>query len=155
MALESVLRFLLPDGTSTSVSVLLSLLYLLVAYVLGSAIYDIAVHPLSRIPGPKLCAVSRIPYWGHLLGGTDCEWLRRLHQQYGPVVRFGPNDVCYNNAAAWKDIYGVERGVEFPRAPESVFVNVNGTGTQRDEKTHQSHLTSVWHRCPQYVHGPV
>jgi cytochrome P450 len=32
--------------------------------------------------------------------------LAKLHDQYGPVVRYTPNDVSFIGAAAWKDIYG-------------------------------------------------
>ena len=31
---------------------------------------------------------------------------RRLHDKYGPVVRLSPNELCFNSAQAWNDIYG-------------------------------------------------
>lgn len=32
--------------------------------------------------------------------------MRSFHEQYGEVVRFGPNEVSFITAQAWKDIYG-------------------------------------------------
>lgn len=30
----------------------------------------------------------------------------QLHSRYGPIVRYGPNDMSYTDSQAWKDIYG-------------------------------------------------
>ncbi|KAK4935608.1 hypothetical protein LTR10_023369 [Elasticomyces elasticus] len=38
------------------------------------------------------------------------QWLMKLHEQYGEVVRLAPNEVSYINAPAWKDIYGFHTG---------------------------------------------
>lgn len=32
--------------------------------------------------------------------------MKRLHDEYGPVVRTGPNQLSYSSATSWKDIYG-------------------------------------------------
>lgn len=32
--------------------------------------------------------------------------LKELHDQYGDVVRIAPDELSYNSAQAWKDIYG-------------------------------------------------
>jgi hypothetical protein len=34
----------------------------------------------------------------------------RLHEKYGPVVRIAPNELSFNTAASWKDIYGYRPG---------------------------------------------
>ncbi|KAL0935526.1 uncharacterized protein CTRU02_210117 [Colletotrichum truncatum] len=89
-------------------------------YLLGSAIYNVTLHPLADVPGPKLCAISRIPYWLVALGGDDVEWMKRLHDQYGPVVRFGPTDLSYTAGEAWNDIHGpkvTEKAQEFSVQP--------------------------------------
>ncbi|KAI8627898.1 cytochrome P450 [Xylariaceae sp. FL1651] len=78
----------------------------LVVYFLGDLLYHITVHPLAAIPGPILCGISRIPYWIACIRGQDIFWLHRLHQTYGPAVRFGPRDVSYATAEAWKPVYG-------------------------------------------------
>ncbi|KAF4436168.1 hypothetical protein F53441_13312 [Fusarium austroafricanum] len=78
---------------------------LLGLYLVGWSIYSITFHPLAKIPGPKFCAISRFPYWIKLFRGEDVAWTKKLHDQYGPVVRYGPNDLSYAAAQAWNDIH--------------------------------------------------
>jgi len=69
-------------------------------------VYNVYFHPLSKFPGPKLWAATKIPYVNSLLAGRlphDVFW---LHRTYGPVVRTGPDEISYSSAEAWKDIYG-------------------------------------------------
>ncbi|KAI3321449.1 cytochrome P450 [Xylariaceae sp. AK1471] len=88
--------------------VILVLTAILVSYVVTDFLYYITFHPLAKIPGPKLCGVSRIPYWTACITGTDVFWLHKLHVKYGPIVRFGPWDVSFAAAEAWKPVYGVK-----------------------------------------------
>lgn len=68
--------------------------------------YNLFWHPLAKVPGPRYYAASNIPYaWG-LVAGTWSHRLKELHDFYGPVVRFAPNDVSFIGAGAWKEIYG-------------------------------------------------
>lgn len=68
------------------------------------------LHPLGRFPGPRINAITKLPYWIAALNGKQVRWIQRLHSQYGPVVRFGPNDLSYTDPQAWKDIYGYQKG---------------------------------------------
>lgn len=87
----------------------------LALYVVGSVIYNIYLHPLRKYPGPKLWAISRIPWnWVNLHGRLAWR-LRELHQQYGPVVRIAPDELSYTTSTAWKKIYG-QRTPEFSKA---------------------------------------
>lgn len=36
--------------------------------------------------------------------------LIQLHQKYGPVVRIAPNELSFNTAASYQDIYGYRQG---------------------------------------------
>ena len=50
--------------------------------------------------------------------GTFIHALRKLHQTYGPVVRFSPNELSFIDPQAWQDIYGHHGGEQnFPRNP--------------------------------------
>lgn len=50
--------------------------------------------------------------------------MRRLHEKYGPVIRFSPNELSYTDPQAWKDICGYERGKpENLKAPEAQYVD--------------------------------
>ncbi|KAI4598107.1 hypothetical protein KJ359_003916 [Pestalotiopsis sp. 9143b] len=88
----------------------IALLVLYLTYLVGHAIYLLKGHPLAGIPGPWTSAVSRIPYWYKFLKGQDVYWQHELHEKYGPVVRFGPYDVSYATADAWKVIHGSIKG---------------------------------------------
>lgn len=83
---------------------------------------------LAKHPGPKLCAVSRVPYWLATIQGRDVQWLHKLHNEYGSVVRFGPTDLSHATAQAWKDIHGYSKGnPENGKAPEFSVQPANGT----------------------------
>jgi cytochrome P450 len=67
-------------------------------------------HPLRKFPGPHLAAWTNLPYCYWLLGGRQPFVLLQLHEKYGPVVRTAPNELSFNTAASWKDIYGYRPG---------------------------------------------
>lgn len=52
-------------------------------------------HPLSKFPGPKICAASRIYefYWDSVQHGRLWTKLPELHARYGPIVRMGPDEL--------------------------------------------------------------
>ena len=75
-------------------------------YVLGKVIYNLYFHPLNAFPGPKLWAVSRVPWNWVNLQGRLCWKLVEVHQEYGPVVRVAPDELSYTTGTAWKKIYG-------------------------------------------------
>ncbi|KAF5681251.1 cytochrome P-450 monooxygenase [Fusarium heterosporum] len=75
-------------------------------YLIASFFYYTYFHPLANIPGPKLYGASQLPYLYHLIQGDWVRVLAKLHDQYGPVVRFAPNDVSFITATAFKTIYG-------------------------------------------------
>ncbi|OTA69378.1 benzoate 4-monooxygenase cytochrome P450 [Hypoxylon sp. EC38] len=72
--------------------------------------YNLFFHPLSKIPGPWLASISDIPYCWWLLGGRQPYKVLELHNKYGPTVRIAPNEVSFNTAQSWKDIYGHRAG---------------------------------------------
>ncbi|MCJ1251728.1 hypothetical protein MMC30_008965 [Trapelia coarctata] len=98
-------------------------------YLLTYALYNLYINPLSRFPGPKLWAVSRIPYVLSLQRGDFHQVVKRLHDQYGPIVRLGPNELSFTHAQAWQDIYGHHQGrTNFPKnTKEWMKATVNET----------------------------
>ncbi|TFB01345.1 Isotrichodermin C-15 hydroxylase [Trichoderma ghanense] len=80
------------------------------AYVLCVAIYNLFFHPLSTYPGPWLWTVSDIPYSLVSVSGNAHKRMLRIHMQYGPVVRVGPNTVFYSHPDATKEIRGHRKG---------------------------------------------
>jgi cytochrome P450 len=68
--------------------------------------YEIFINPLSKHPGPKFAAASRIPQLYHTFKGDLLQWVAGLHAIYGDVVRVAPDELSYATGEAWKDIYG-------------------------------------------------
>lgn len=63
--------------------------------------------PLTKIPGPKLAALTSLYYTYHEFKGDRHLFIDSLHHKYGPIVRIGPNYVAISDTAAVKEIYGV------------------------------------------------
>lgn len=100
-------------GQQTSVldfTALKCLVTLFILTVLSYPLYALYLHPLRNYPGPKLAAITRLPYWIACLKGDQVRWTYELHQKYGPVVRFGPDDLSYSDGKAWGDICLAPRG---------------------------------------------
>ncbi|KAJ8120817.1 hypothetical protein ONZ43_g2571 [Nemania bipapillata] len=59
---------------------------------------------------PKLSAITRLPYWIAHIRGYEVQWMTSQHKKYGHTIRFGPNDISFADAQAWRDIYTVSKG---------------------------------------------
>lgn len=77
-----------------------------VLVLIANAIYNIWFHPLRHYPGPRYAAVSRLWYSSKVFGGHHKYAIKRLHDEYGMVVRIAPNELSYIDPRAWGDIYG-------------------------------------------------
>ncbi|KAL5362254.1 cytochrome P450 [Aspergillus floccosus] len=83
---------------------------LITLQTIGTIIHRLYFHPLARFPGPKLNAISSLPGIRSLLKGRLPLDNKLLHDKYGPVVRVSPNELAFNSAQAWEDIYGFKTG---------------------------------------------
>ncbi|EME39031.1 cytochrome P450 monooxygenase-like protein [Dothistroma septosporum NZE10] len=77
----------------------------LLLWTLTTVFYRLYLHPLRRYPGPKLWAISRLPYIRSTVKGTIVHDFHRLHKQYGSVVRIAPDELSYSTPEATKVIY--------------------------------------------------
>ncbi|KAJ5156583.1 hypothetical protein N7492_009386 [Penicillium capsulatum] len=93
---------------------------------LASCLYELRWSPLSRFPGPKLWAVSRIPSQLSVVLGRNHLDIKDLHQRYGPVVRLSPNELAFNTPQAFRDIYGSRPGGCFPKDRSHYMPPANG-----------------------------
>lgn len=77
-------------------------------------------YRLRHIPGPLIPSLT--DWWAtiHIWTGYNySDFIRDLHAQYGPVVRWGPNRVSFSQPAAVPDIYGIHH--PFPKV-RSLFI---------------------------------
>lgn len=80
-------------------------------YTAGLAIYRVYFHPLAKYPGPLLAKLTDLYSTDHAWKGDRHLEFWRCHEQYGPVVRFGPNSLSFNTTSALKEIYGFKANV--------------------------------------------
>ncbi|KAF1950338.1 hypothetical protein CC80DRAFT_359164, partial [Byssothecium circinans] len=60
---------------------------------------------LSKIPGPFVASISNVWKINAVYQGDIHRRQAQVHEEYGPVVRIGPNDVSFASASAMKHIY--------------------------------------------------
>ncbi|EPS29067.1 hypothetical protein PDE_04015 [Penicillium oxalicum 114-2] len=75
-------------------------------YVIARSIYRVWFHPLSSYPGPKLAALTQLWYARHWMGGRYPFAIEEAHRRYGEVVRIAPNELSFNTAQSFNEIYG-------------------------------------------------
>lgn len=85
-------------GTATALVLALTYLGLLVTYRLY-------FHPLSRVPGPRLAAVTKL--YQTYYAREYFKQIGALHERYGPVVRINPNEIHLSGVDEYDRIYHV------------------------------------------------
>ncbi|OAP62347.1 hypothetical protein AYL99_04550 [Fonsecaea erecta] len=76
-----------------------------IVYFFGLAIYRLYFHPLAKYPGPLLWKLTQWPEAKSAWTGRRHIDLQLLHEQYGDIVRFGPDKLSFRTAQAVYDIY--------------------------------------------------
>lgn len=59
----------------------------IVIYILSRGIYNLYFHPLCKIPGPRVAAVSSLyDFWYDVVKGGTYLWeIRKMHEVYGNI----------------------------------------------------------------------
>ena len=111
----------------SSIQVITSLGALLFLYFVGLAVYRLYFHPLAKIPGPRLAALTRWyeAYYDIWKGGNYTFKISELHKEYGktnhldiswslsiltyrslgPIIRISPYEVHVNDPDFFEKIY--------------------------------------------------
>ncbi|MCJ1357751.1 MAG: hypothetical protein MMC33_007747 [Icmadophila ericetorum] len=99
----------------------LFLLYLpaaILIYLTSLVVYRRLLHPLSKIPGPSWAAITYLYSFNYNVIGPGSRFylqIEKLHKQYGPVVRIGPNEIHLSDPENYEKIYYV--GSKFGKDP--------------------------------------
>jgi cytochrome P450 len=96
-------------------------------------------HPLASYPGPISRAATNIPYLAAMFTGYQHRAIHALHEQYGPVVRIGPNNLSFINPKAWKDIYAHKRTREQDMIKDPEFYVRNPDAPTIVNGNHEEH----------------
>lgn len=95
----AILELLRPIGVANVVFLVLFVL------AIGYVSYMRFLHPLSRYPGPAIASLTNAWKAYYVYKLVLHERLVELHQQYGPVVRVGPNHLHFWDGDAISTIY--------------------------------------------------
>ncbi|KAF2665384.1 cytochrome P450 ClCP1 [Microthyrium microscopicum] len=100
----------------------------IVLYVVSISTYNLFFHPLRKFPGPKIWAVSRIPFAYGQMCGTDVYSILDLHKRYGPVVRVAPDALSYADEVVYRDALAHRHAgqAEFGKSGAFAVVPPNG-----------------------------
>ncbi|KAK8006882.1 dimethyladenosine transferase [Apiospora arundinis] len=100
-------------------------------------IFNLFFHPLRRYPGPKLWAMTRIPYTLNIHAGRAPWRIRDLHAQYGPFVRLAPDILSISHPDALTQLQGHRKGKpENPKDPKLIWqFKDNIVGSSREDHT--------------------
>lgn len=114
-------------------------------------------HPLYKYPGPVLCRISK--FWGAwiALKGETHRYTKALHDQYGPIVRTGPNEISIVDKNVIPFVLGSQGMPRGPVWDGRKFGHKDGRNydsliTLRDLEEH-SRLRKPWNKA--FSGGPV
>ncbi|RAL04446.1 cytochrome P450 [Aspergillus ibericus CBS 121593] len=82
------------------------------------AIHRLYFHPLSRYNGPRLWALTRLPYMLAFRSGQLAHKIKSFHEIYGDTVRVAPNEVSFIDPTAIKDIYNRQPNPHYKSLPK-------------------------------------
>ncbi|TGZ76676.1 cytochrome P450 [Ascodesmis nigricans] len=88
------------------IGVLPLVLLILTVSALIYALRQLVFHPLADYPGPKLAALSPLPFVFSNIRGHSHDDLLNLHRKYGTHVRIGPSIVSIATYKAQERVHG-------------------------------------------------
>ncbi|KAJ0125007.1 benzoate 4-monooxygenase cytochrome p450 [Diaporthe amygdali] len=119
----------------------------LAIYALGKTIYNVFFHPLARVPGPKLAAITRLWFFATDFSGDSSARILKWHEAYGPVIRVAPNELSIFDIDAYlSELYA--QNTDFTKAPYfyDAFNNPEGTVfSQLDKAAHSAEKRLMSH----------
>ncbi|PQE19030.1 cytochrome p450 protein [Rutstroemia sp. NJR-2017a WRK4] len=121
------------------------------------SIYNLTLHPLSHIPGPKLAAISSLYefYWDVIRDGKYIFEIEKMHAKYafsvdtvndrtdesheGPIVRINPNELHIHDPEYYSTIYcGGTRKVEKDPSTVTAFSVPTSVAATVDHHLHRA-----------------
>ncbi|KAI5272105.1 cytochrome P450 [Aureobasidium subglaciale] len=79
---------------------------LAIIYSSGVIFYNLCLHPLSKYPGSWLYTSTPFPRLWLYISGHEPFVVLEMHKRYGNIFRIAPNELCFIDEQAWKEIYG-------------------------------------------------
>ncbi|KAI8294904.1 Cytochrome P450 monooxygenase apf7 [Colletotrichum sp. SAR 10_98] len=106
--------------------------------VVALCVYRLYFHPYAKYPGPLLAKLTSWYSVYHTYIGDLHVDIWRCHENYGDVVRYGPNRLLINNEAGLKGIYGHGKNVRKAKSYHriSLVKGVEATQSVVDKTKH-------------------
>jgi hypothetical protein len=123
-------------------------------YQLSIYVYNIFFHPLRNVPGRLLWRTSHIPHELALIRGTVHHAVRKMHEEYGDVVRVSPGGLSFIHPDAWNEMmvrnYSPVLNTQLPvkdmlRFSDSLWVNGVKEMLTADDETHTRQRRLIGH----------
>ncbi|KIY47760.1 cytochrome P450 [Fistulina hepatica ATCC 64428] len=109
---------------------------ILLVYISATALYELFLSPLRRIPGPWYAALSEVWLLSHVFRLRQFRAVHELFLRYGPVVRIGPSKVAFCDATAAREVYTTYR---FDKSSKYKAFKTNGGDHAFTTIEHASH----------------
>ncbi|KAK1144850.1 hypothetical protein N8T08_004863 [Aspergillus melleus] len=111
------------------------------AYFLILGVYRLTLHPLAKFPGPKLAAFTQWyeTYYEFFKqpGGQFLFHYRKLHEEYGPIVRISPFEVHIQDSAFFEEMFSQSHQWDKLKHLEHRFNNATGTFPTPEHEAHR------------------
>ncbi|OKL56264.1 hypothetical protein UA08_08508 [Talaromyces atroroseus] len=107
-------------------------------YVATICIYRLFLHPFAHVPGPLLARLTDVYGLYHAWLQDTHLAIHRLHLQYGPIVRYGPDRILVNDVYGMKEIYGYNANFAKGKVYEALRFNpVHSVFNATDKNMHR------------------
>ncbi|KAL5338820.1 putative cytochrome P450 [Aspergillus crustosus] len=79
----------------------------IVLYNVALVVYRLYFHPLARFPGPKIAAATGWFEFYHevIRGGMYVHVIKKMHEDYGPIIRINPWEIVINDGDYYNTVY--------------------------------------------------
>ncbi|KAJ5691755.1 hypothetical protein N7462_001178 [Penicillium macrosclerotiorum] len=135
------------DAIQHPISLFLTAIAVQLVYLIVLGLYRLYLHPLSKFPGPKLAALT---YWYQTYfdllkapGGQFMFQYRRLHEQYGPIIRISPNEVHIQDSSFFDEMFSQTLHWDKPDHLQYRFNNETGTFPTPKHEIHRRRRAAV------------
>lgn len=98
-------------------------------YIISLTTYRLILHPLRKIPGPRLAALTwwYEIYYDVFLPGQYNFKILELHKQYGPILRINPEEIHIADPEFLGEIYNARKRNKPPEPSLDIESSVAGT----------------------------
>ncbi|EIN11080.1 cytochrome P450 [Punctularia strigosozonata HHB-11173 SS5] len=95
-------------------------------------------HPLATFPGPLSYKITNLRYAEVVASGWRHKTIRSLHEQYGDIVRIGPNSLSINSRSAIGPVYASAHCMDRSSAYSLHVLPGNGLFFMLERESHNS-----------------